>query len=77
MKQAGASCSIARGDDLPRGSDERYIIFEGYFDQLCDLYDEKWVATRGMFGLDRIRNTGERFLRFADCRVGVVPIRCT
>ena len=62
---------------VPRVRNQLHTIFERHFDEFCDVYDEKYAATYGMFRLDRIRDMGERFLGCGDYRLGVARIRCT
>ena len=61
---------------VPRVRNQLHTIFERHFDEFCDVYDEKYAATYGMFRLDRIRDIGERFLTCGDYRLGVARIRC-
>ena len=62
---------------IPRGRNELHTIFERHFTEFCDVYDERFASTYGMFRLDRIRDIGERFLTCGDYRLGVARIRCT
>jgi len=55
----------------------RSTIFEQHFEEFCNIYDERYATTYGMFRLDRIRDIGERFLTCGDYRRGVARIRCT
>lgn len=54
-----------------------HTVFEWHFDEFCDLYDEMYTATYGMFRFDRISNIGERFLTCGDYQFGVARIRYT
>ena len=39
---------------LPRGRNQLHTVFERHFNELCDLYHERYATTYGMFRLDRI-----------------------
>ena len=69
--------SRAKQRYIPRGRNQLHTIFDRHFDEFCDIYDERYAATYGMFRLDRIRDIGERFLTCGDYRLGVARIRCT
>ena len=73
----GTATSTTRARYIPRGRNQLHTIFERRFEQFCDVYDEKYAGTYGMFRLDRIRDIGERFLTCGDYRLGVARIRCT
>ena len=91
MKQHGPSCSIpGRGNIRPADScdsDEKPLRPPGPEPSshdlrtplrgLCDVYDERYAPTYGMFRLNRIRDIGDRFLICGDYRLGVVRVRCT
>ena len=60
-----------------RGRNQLHTIFERHFDEFCDVYDERFATTYGLFRRDRIRDIGKRFLTCGDYRLGVARIRCT
>lgn len=74
---ATISGTTSRHRYIPRGRNQLHTIFERHFDEFCDLYDDKYASTYGMFRLDRIRDIGERFLTCGDYRLGVARIRPT
>ena len=57
-----ASGTISRHRYIPRGRNQLHTTFERHFQDFCDLYDEKYASTYGMFRLDRVRDICERFL---------------
>lgn len=59
---------------IPQGRNQLHTIFDRHFDECCDLYEDKYASTYGMFRLDRIRDIGERFLTGGDYRLGVARI---
>ncbi|MEE8442049.1 MAG: hypothetical protein V3S41_10020 [Spirochaetia bacterium] len=59
---------------VPRGRNQLHTIFERHFNEFCDIYDERYAATYGMFRLERIRDIGDRFLFCGDYRLGVARI---
>ncbi len=74
---APTSRTISPHRYIPRGRNQLHTIFERYFGDFCDVYDERYAATYGMFRLERIRDIGEWFLTCGDYRLGVARIRCT
>ncbi len=61
---------------VPQGRNQLHTIFERHFNEFCDIYDERYAATYGMFRLERIRDIGDRFLSCGDYRLGAARIRC-
>ena len=70
-----APTTSTRDRYIPRGRNQLHTIFERHLDEFCDVYDERYAATYGMFRLDRIREIGRRFLTCGDYRLGVARIR--
>ena len=80
MLTSGASRSpttLTKHRYIPRGRNQLHTILERHYNEFCDVYDEKYTATYGMFRVDRIHDIGERFLTCGDYRLGVARIRCT
>ena len=77
MTSAVATENPAAKKYVPRGRNELHRIFERHFVDFCNIYEERYAQTYGLFRLERIQRLGERFTICGDYLQGVARVRCT
>ena len=77
MTSAVAAVTAAAKKYVPRGRNELHRIYERHFVDFCNLYDEKYAETYGMFRLERFQRLGERFATCGDYLQSIARVRCT